>query len=417
MTATSGLRAFDGISLADFTTKVTKFLEAAAPRARPGRPDWGSGPDEVSAFPPRTPQQELADHLVAKDWKRRESRAGLSWITGPPQYGGSGLPLSYESAYRELKADFVTPSENSLILGLEMVGPTILAHGSEELRQQFLPAIYRGDVAACQLFSEPDAGSDLASLRTSAVRRGDSWIVSGQKVWTSGAHLSDVGELLVRTDPAAPKHRGITALLVDLEAPGIEIRPLRQMTGEAHFNEVFFHEVAVPDARRLGKVNDGWMVATTTLMNERAALGAGGDAQLRLVWMLVGAAEQTGRIGDPLIRSRLAGLYTDVRVAQAVSADARENVLSGSKPGPELSVGKLLRSRITEEISALAADIIGLHLTADTGAWGMYSWSRFLLASPSAHIAGGTDDIQRSIVGERVLGLPREPRTREKAGP
>src|SRR4029453_5622605 len=194
---------------------------------------------------------------------------------GPPELGGRGLPASYDRLYSALEARYEGPPQNFFGIRLGMVAPTIQAHAPGDVQKKYLPAMYRGDIVGCQLFSEPGAGSDLASLQTRAVRDGDEWRITGQKVWTSGAQYSDIGEIIARTDPDLPKHKGLTGFVVDMRAPGVEIRPLRQMTGGASFNEVFFTDVRIPDDHRLGDVGQGWTVALTTLMNERASIGAG----------------------------------------------------------------------------------------------------------------------------------------------
>ena len=235
------------------------------------------------------------------------------------------------------------PNQSFFTIGLGMVAPTILAHGSELAKDAYLKAMYRGDIVGCQLFSEPGAGSDLASLQTRAERDGEEWVITGQKVWTSGAQYSDIGEIIARTDPDLPKHKGLTGFVVDMRAPGVEIRPLRQMTGGASFNEVFFTEVRVPDSHRLGDVNNGWNVALTTLMNERAAIGAGGGGGggAGLLTRAIEMARAFGLAGDPLVRQQLADLVVHARVAQYTNQRAIDRIRSGQAPGPELSIAKL----------------------------------------------------------------------------
>jgi alkylation response protein AidB-like acyl-CoA dehydrogenase len=272
--------------------------------------------------------------------------------------------------------------------------------------------MYRGDVVGCQMFSEPNAGSDLASLQTRAIRDGDEWMITGQKVWTSGAHYSDIGEIVCRTDPDVPKHKGITAFVVDMKAPGVEIRPLRQMTGGASFNEVFFEEVRVPDSHRLGDVNGGWTVALTTLMNERAAIGAGGvgggqglASGTRLIEML----RQYGLADDAVLRQEFARVYTGFQVAKYTNQRATAKLKAGQAPGPEMSIAKLALTRNLWDVAQFAAHALGPRVCADTGEWGTYSWNGMLLGIPGMRIAGGSDEVMRNIIGERVLGLPKEP--------
>ena len=332
------------------------------------------------------------------------------WISGPPAYGGRGLPREYERLYGTLASRYELPSLGVYGIGLGMVAPTILDHGTEEVKQAYLRSMYRGDIVACQLFSEPSSGSDLASLQTRAVRDGDEWIVTGQKVWTSGAQVSDIGEIICRPDPELPKHRGLTGFVVDMHAPGVEVRPLRQMTGGASFNEVFFTEVRVPDSHRLGEVNGGWTVALTTLMNERAAIGGGsGGVGLPTPSRLIRLAQALGRSQDPLIRQQLASIFVHDRVAQYTNLRAMARIAVGELPGPELSLAKLSLTANMTRTSDLVSSVIGPALVADTGTWGTYAWSEFVLGAPGLRIAGGTDEVRRNIIGERVLGLPKEP--------
>jgi alkylation response protein AidB-like acyl-CoA dehydrogenase len=291
-----------------------------------------------------------------------------------------------------------------------MVAPTILDHGTEVVKEAYLRAMDRGDIVACQLFSEPSSGSDLASLQTRAVRDGDEWVISGQKVWTSGAQVSDIGEIICRTDPDQPKHRGLTGFVVDMHAPGVDVRPLRQMTGGASFNEVFFTEVRVPDSHRLGDVNGGWTVALTTLMNERAAIGGGGGGVgLPTSARLVELARAAGRSDDALVRQQLASIIINDRVARYSNLRAMAAIAVGQLPGPELSLAKLALTANMVRTCELLSSLLGPALVADTGAWGTYAWSEFLLGVPGMRVAGGTDEVLRNIVGERVLGLPKEP--------
>jgi alkylation response protein AidB-like acyl-CoA dehydrogenase len=259
-----------------FREEVLAFLDANATPRGEEKFVWGEGSDRVSLFDEKSRDAELAQLEEAKAWRAKRYDAGLGWISGPPELGGRGLPASYDRLYSTLESRYEVPNQSFFGIGLGMVAPTIQAHATEDVKKEYLPAMYRGDMVGCQLFSEPGAGSDLASLQSRAVRDGDEWRITGQKVWTSGAQYSDIGEIICRTDADQPKHKGLTGFVVDMHAPGVEVRPLRQMTGGASFNEVFFTDVRVPDDHRLGDVNQGWTVALTTLMNERAAIGAGG---------------------------------------------------------------------------------------------------------------------------------------------
>jgi acyl-CoA dehydrogenase len=271
--------------------------------------------------------------------------------------------------------------------------------------------MYRGDIVGCQLFSEPGAGSDLASLQTKAERDGDEWIVTGQKVWTSGAHYSDIGEIICRTDSDLPKHKGLTGFVVDMHAPGVEIRPLRQMTGGASFNEVFFNEVRVPDDHRLGDVNQGWTVALTTLMNERASIGAGtgGGMGLASVTRLAELCRHFDVIDDPIVRQKMMDVYINFQVSRYTNQRAMDRIKRGQLPGPEMSIAKLSLTNNLWRTANFVADVLGPRITADTGEWGTYAWGGLLLGVPGMKVAGGTDEVMKNIVGERVLGLPKEP--------
>jgi len=308
-------------------------------------------------------------------------------------------------------AQFDTPSEQPFGIGLGMVAPTILAHATDKVKDAYLRKMYRGDIVGCQLFSEPAAGSDLAGLQGRAVRDGDEWVLNGQKVWTSGAQYSDIGEIIMRTDPDAPKHKGLTGFVVDMHAPGVEVRPLRQMTGGASFNEVFFSDVRVPDDHRLGDVNEGWTVALTTLMNERAAIGGGGGgAGIIGTQRLIELARKMGRNNDPIVRQALAEIYANGAIARYTNLRAMAKIKAGQLPGPEMSMGKLSLTNNLKRISNFVSLVLGPRLAADAGEWGTYAWGEFVLGQPGMSIAGGTDEILKNIVGERVLGLPKEPR-------
>ena len=392
-----------------FESEARAFLDDNAIR----RPDetfvWGQGSDDVSLFPEKTRQQEEADLAVSRTWARQVFDAGFGWITGPTEYGGRGLPSEYQRIWGRVASDYRTPSQSIYGIGLGMVAPTILAHATAEVKEAYLRKMWRGDIVGCQLFSEPSAGSDLASLQTRAVKDGDEWILNGQKVWTSGAQVSDIGEIICRTDPDQPKHRGLTGFVVDMNAPGVEVRPLRQMTGGASFNEVFFTDVRVPDSHLLGDVNGGWTVALTTLMNERASIGGGGGVSLPQSTRLIEAARSVGKQDDPLIRQQLAEIVINERVAAYTNRRAMANLAAGQLPGPEMSMGKLSLTANMVRTYELVSSIFGPALVADTGVWGTYAWNQYLMGVPGMRIAGGSDEVMRNILGERVLGLPKEP--------
>jgi acyl-CoA dehydrogenase len=402
----------DTISEEKFERGALEFLEAnAEPRVEVERA-WGEGSDHVSLLPERTLEEELAELDAARAWAQTRFDAGFGWISGPVEFGGQGLSRDYQRLYDTAEAGFETPPMTAYGIGLGMVAPTILAHATDEVKALYLRSLWRGDIVACQLFSEPGAGSDLAGVQTKAVRDGDEWLVTGQKVWTSGAHLSDIGEIICRSDPDAPKHKGLTGFVVDMRAPGVEIRPLRQMTGGASFNEVFFTEVRVPDSHRLGDVNGGWSVALTTLMNERAAIGGGsmssGNGNLSTP-RLIELVRHHGKASDPLVRQQLADIFIHGRVANYTNLRAMAKIAGGQAPGPEMSIAKLSLTMNMRRMTDLLSTVLGPKLIADSGEWGTFSWSQFLLGLPGMRIAGGTDEVLHNIIGERVLGLPKEP--------
>jgi len=311
--------------------------------------------------------------------------------------------------FNQEEARHAVPGE-AFVIGLGMIAPTIRAVGTDAQKSRYLRALLRGEEIWCQLFSEPGAGSDVASLSMLAVRDGDEWILNGQKVWTSGAQYSDFGEIICRTAPEAEKHRGITAFVVDMKAPGVTVKPLKQMNGGASFNEVFFDDARVPHDNVLGDVDQGWSVAITTLMNERVAIGSGGGGAARTsVDDLITLAQGRGRNDDPLVRQRLADLYINSRIQRFLGMRSLTAASQGRVPGPEGSVGKLSGARLTSALGACAVELVGAGAVAEAGN-GDYRWHDGLLLAPAAHIAGGSDEVMRNIIGERVLGLPGEPR-------
>ncbi len=401
----------EGPPLENFLAEAKGFLDSNANARGESRFVWGEGSDRVGVLEEKSPDQERAEIDEAKIWKAKEFDAGFGWITGPTEYGGRALPSNFERSYQALAAKYSTPSTTPFGISLGMVAPTILAHGIVDVREQYLESMYRGDVIGCQLFSEPIAGSDLAGIQTRAIRDGDEWRLTGQKVWTSNAQYSDVGEIITRTSPDKPKHKGLTMFLVDMRAPGVEIRPLRQMTGGASFNEVFFEDVRVPDSHRLGDVDEGWTVALTTLMNERAAIGGGGAGVGTMsMTRFLEMARYYGVDGDPLIRQALADVYIRMSVSGYTNQRAMAKIRSGQLPGPEMSIAKLALTQNMQKVAQLVSDILGPRLVADSGDWGAYAFGEFVLGVPGMRVAGGTDEVMRNIVGERVLGLPKEPK-------
>jgi len=359
-----------------------------------------------------------ADRL---DFLRARFDAGLAWVHYPEGLGGQGLPRGLQQVvdaeFAAAGAPTNNPERNGI--GLGMAAPTILACGNEEQKQRWLRPLWTGEQIWCQLFSEPGAGSDLASLATRAVRDGDRWVVNGQKVWTSSAHLAKRALLVTRTDPDVPKHQGMTYFSMDMKAPGVEVRPLRQLTGEAEFNEVFLSDVVIPDADRIGAIGDGWRVATATLMNERVAIG--GAAAPREGGMIASAA-RTWRdhpeLRTPGLHDALLRLWADAEVARLAGARLRQQLAAG-QPGPEGSAAKLVFARLNQEISEFEVELAGpdglryddwtMRRPEGANFYGRDPGYRFLRAKGNS-IEGGTSEILRNIIAERVLGLPAEAR-------
>lgn len=393
-----------------FRAEARAWLEANAELRKPTT-EWGVGSDSVAVFLDLTPEEERELVAARQAWERRAFDAGFGAAVGAaPEHGGRGLPARYAGIYHEEEADFETPVTNELFAVTQaLIAPTVAAWGTPEQRARFVAAFLRTDLLCCQLFSEPGAGSDLASLQTKAVRDGNEWVLSGQKVWTSGAMVADFGEAVCRSDPAAPKHAGMTAFLVPLDAPGVTIRPIRQMTGGASFNEVFLDEVRVPDDLRLGGDGDGWKVALTTLSAERHTAGELGSGMVDRVLAL---ARRLGRTGEPAVRQRLVDLWIRATIQSITGRRIAGRLAAGQEPGPESSFGKLAATQNLTRTGEVAASLLGPRLAADTGEWGTFAWSELVLGAPGYRIAGGSDEIQRTIVAERVLGLPREPRGR-----
>jgi alkylation response protein AidB-like acyl-CoA dehydrogenase len=337
-----------------------------------------------------------------KRWQRRLFDGGWAGITWPAEFGGRGGDFVQAMIFREEESRFdVTSGLFAVAIG--MAGPTIIGHGTDEQRTRYLPAMLRGDDVWCQLFSEPGAGSDLASLATRAERDGDEWVVNGQKVWSSGAHHADLGILLARTDPDVPKHLGITFFILDMRTPGIDVRPLRQMTGGATFNEVFFTDVRVPVANVVGEVNGGWRATMTTLANERNLSGGTSDFP-----QILKLARQCGATTDAIVRQRLADCYVRDQIARYLRFRIQTAVSRGLST-PESSVVKLFNSQLAREIAELTLAVQGPAGTLVAGdAPEQGYWQRQFLSSPSLRIAAGSDEVQRNVIGERVLGLPHD---------
>jgi alkylation response protein AidB-like acyl-CoA dehydrogenase len=354
--------------------------------------------------PDAKPDTKDEDRLYAwrRDWQRRLYDGGWAAPNWPAEYGGRGASLTESAIYFEELGRARVPLPAN-VLGLLLGGPTLMVWGTPEQKERYLPPILSGEEIWCQGFSEPDAGSDLAALKTKAVKDGDEWVVTGQKVWTSGAQYSKWCMLVARTDGSVAKHKGLTYFLMDMEQPGVTIRPLRQITGEAEFNELFLEEVRIADANVVGGVGNGWKVALTTLMNERAGLGFALQVRLRqLLDDLIVEAGRTGQLEDPIVADALAQLHVRTETIRLLAWKGLTDVEKYGQPGPEGSLVKWLWSDTNQRLTQLAADVIGPEaLTAGT------AWSYELLRARGNTIEGGTTEILKNIVAERVLGLPR----------
>jgi len=399
--------ALDAASSADDATAVTRaWVDAHVPAtwraAAPG------GSDAIRAVRSR------ADYEA---WYPVFGASGLVAPTWPPDCGGLGVTAAAARAIEAVLAPLNLGRLNPL--GLNLCAPALFAHGTDAQRRRFLPSIVRNEERWCQLFSEPGAGSDLASLATRATRDGDEWVLTGQKVWSTWAHRSDYAVLLARTDPDVPKRRGVTYFLLALHQPGVDVRPLRHLTGEIDFNAVFLDGARVLDDQRVGEVGDGWRVANATLSSERQMVaGAGSGGVDRIggsgVEHALGLARRRGRTRDPSARQRLAACVAEERVRGWTNARARAARAAGRPPGPETSVGKVHSGELNQRLQLLATDLLG----ADAAAWSTAATPyaetlprevHGMLRSRANTIEGGTSEVNRTIVGERVLGLPREP--------
>jgi alkylation response protein AidB-like acyl-CoA dehydrogenase len=348
------------------------------------------------------PEGDVAGFEFRRAWQRRlhdDDWAGVSW---PKEYGGRGATLVEQAIYNEELARAQAPSTAN-VLGLAMGGPTVIAHGSDEQKRRYLEPILSADEIWCQGFSEPEAGSDLASLKTRAVRDGDEWVVTGQKVWTTLAHLAKWCMLVARTDQGAPRHKGLTYFLMDMEQDAVQVRPLRQITGEAEFNELFIEEARIPHENILGGEGNGWNVAITTLMHERATLAFGLQIRVKItLGELLAEARESGAAEDPIIRDRLAQLYIESEVLRLNALRGLSAIMRTGAPGPEGSLGKWQWADVNQALTELAVDLRGPRAVLDDDRWTY----RYLRARANS-IEGGTTEILKNIVAERVLGLPR----------
>jgi len=384
---------------AKFRSEVRGWLEKNAKRKDSGR---------------RAPRDRSEAALLeaARAWQAMKAAAGYARITWPREYGGLGGSQIQQVIYNQEEAEFDTPT-GFFDIGLGMCIPTLMAYAKPEHLQRYVEPALHGKEIWCQLFSEPAAGSDVAGVRTRAERDGDGWVINGQKVWTSGAHYSDYGIIVTRTDPNVPKHQGLTMFFLSMKTPGVEARPIKQMSGGANFNEVFFTDVRIPDSQRLGAVGDGWKAALTTLMNERLAVGMPrGNLDVDDLLALARETELEdgpairnaavrGKIADWFVQSQ--GLkYTRMRTLTALS--------KGQTPGPESSIIKIVSAPQLQDLSAFAMELMGVGGTLLEDIPGAGAWQQQWIMGAGYRIAGGTDEILRNIVAERVLGLPGDVR-------
>jgi alkylation response protein AidB-like acyl-CoA dehydrogenase len=387
-----------------FRQTVRAWLKANIPA------DWDRRVTAVSDVP-----RPEAYELLRK-WQHTMYAAGFVGLTWPKEAGGRGLTFVEEMIlHQEMALAKAPPILN--ILGVGMAGPTIIAYGTEEQKRRYPPSILSCEEIWCQGYSEPNAGSDLASLQTRAVKDGEYWVVNGQKVWTSLAHIADYMMLLARTDPHVPKHKGITYFLLDMHTPGVTVKPLKQITGDAEFNEVFFDNVRIHESQVLGGVNNGWAVGLTTLMYERLALGFGLQVRLRIALdgliELARRMEKEGRrlTGDPVMRQKIAQLWIETESLKYTGARAVTKLLKGELPGPEASAGKMVWVDVHQRLQELAMEIQGPYSQLTKGSARAVEkgiWQYTFLRSRANSIEGGTTEIQKNIIGERVLGLPKD---------
>jgi alkylation response protein AidB-like acyl-CoA dehydrogenase len=382
-----------------FRDELRTWLEANVPK------DWSEWREK--------PLEESFPYLRA--WQRKLYEGGWAAVSWPKEYGGRGATLMEQSLFWEEMARVeAPPMANSLGLGL--IGPTIIAYGTDEQKKRFIPKILSAEEIWCQGFSEPNAGSDLAALQTEARLDGDHYVVNGQKVWTSYGWIGNWCELVVRTDSNVPKHKGLSVLLIDMKSPGVEVRPLKQMTGESEFNEIFFRDVRVPVANLLGKVNDGWNVAVSTLMYERGSYGA----RLHLIFKraitrLIELSHKFQKDGhpaaqDPITRQKLAQCYAEIEIMRWNQLRAFSRVTTTGVPGPEGSIQKIFWSELNQRLQQIAQEMFGAYgqlLAGDKDAVDNGIWSYGYLRTRGNTIEAGTSEVQRNIIGHFVLGLPR----------
>ena len=386
---------------AAFRAEARAWIQANAPKEL-----------EAELSQPTVGRIKLKNHDIleeSKKWQKKKAAAGWACLHWPKEFGGRGAsPI--ERVIWQQEEGFYGKLEGVFLIGQGMCGPTVMAYGSDADKAKYLPKIASGENVWCQLFSEPSAGSDVAGLRTRAEKKGDDWIINGQKVWTTGAHFSDYGILITRTDPTQPKHKGLTMFWLDMKSPGVVVKPIKQANGQSEFNEVYFTDVKIPDSQRLGKVGDGWNVSLTTLMNERMSIGARQSTGFPELFAFCNdlMLEDGPAIDDKNVRSKLANWAVKASGLKYTSYRSISALSRGERPGPENSIGKLVAGTMLQDIATFAMDLqgaSGVLADADSPSVGG-QFQSILLRSPSDRIAGGTDEILRNIIAERVLGLP-----------
>jgi acyl-CoA dehydrogenase len=359
----------------------------------------------------RTADLGEAEQLkVGKAWQKLKAEAGYAAITWPKEFGGMGGTPIQSVIYNQEEAKFDVP-RGFFAIGLGMCIPTMMAYATKEQLERYVAPALKGEEIWCQLFSEPSAGSDVAGLKTRCVQDGDDWVINGQKVWTSGAHYSDYGILVARSDPKAPKHKGLTFFFLDMKSPGVEVRPIKQISGASNFNEVYFTDVRIPDSQRLGEIGEGWKVALTTLMHERLAIGGGsGGVDIREIMELAQSLdlEDGPAIADSGVREKIADWYVRSKGLQYTRYRTLTALSKGEIPGPESSIGKVVGAPKLQEISSFGMEIEDMGgILMDKGDAPLdAAMQESFLWAPGIRIAGGTDEILRNIIAERVLGLP-----------
>ena len=399
-------------SVQDFSRRATEFLKAHLwPKKSKAAFVWGEGEDTgVKLWEEPGSEEERRRLEESRNWRRKRFDAGFGWVDGARELGGAGLSAAHLRAYRRVESNYHAPSDTYFKLD-HVLSPVIREYGTDHVRDDLPRALYRGDVMACELFSEPEAGSDLFSARTQAVETDGGWLLRGQKVWTSDAHLADVGIIFVRTS-TKPGKDSFSAFILDMHQEGVKVVPLRQMTGGAAFNEVYLDDAFVPTSHLLGAIGDGWPIVRKILSLERAGIGAGlsrSGSGLANGTRLTALVRAMGADQDPLIRQELVKTISGFWAARQLTSkgsDLEAAKFYETDPAPLLS--KLALSANLRRASELAGKVLGAKATADTGEWGTYSWNSLILGEPGVHIFAGTDEIIRNSAAEKVLGLPRD---------